>query len=367
MKKNDLSDQELLQKTEVAAKNETDATLELLKYLVQIDERRAYATLACSSLFEYVNKILGYSEMQTSERVNSVRLMRAVPEAKLKIQAGHLSMSTASKVHRFLKQEQKGGKPKSNDETIAIIEKCSGQSKREVEKTLFAQSSDEALVLKEQIRTVSDSLTEIKFLISDSTFDKLQEVKNLIGNDSLKDLFDQALDALLAQTKKKKGMEPKCTFPGKLDSASVSEVCPQFHVKPAQASEKEERVGDNDEENKTHGKVLSRESATRSRFIPISIKRVIISRSGNQCEFIDEKTKQRCTSKYQLQFDHYPIPFAQGGKNDAANLRNACFQHNQKWAMEAGLHFKLAREREPSAESFCGVKGVGEECSSPYG
>jgi hypothetical protein len=54
------SDSELLQKTEVVSKTEKEATLELLKYLVQVDERRAYAILACSSLFEYVNKILGY-------------------------------------------------------------------------------------------------------------------------------------------------------------------------------------------------------------------------------------------------------------------------------------------------------------------
>jgi hypothetical protein len=331
MKKNDLSDQELLQKTEVAAKNEKETTLELLKYLVQVDERRAYATLACASLFEYVNRILGYSEMQTSERVNSVRLMRAVPEAKLKIEAGHLSMSTASKVHRFLKQEQKGGKPKSNHETIAIIEKCSGQSKREVERTLFAQSSGEALVLKEQIRTVSDSLTELKFLVSDSTFDKLQEVKNLIGNDSLKDLFDQALDALLSQTKKKKGMEPKCTFPGKLKTASASTVSEP--IKNCATMTKEKRDHHQDPERSRELK----DNSARSRFIPISIKRIIISRSGNQCEFIDENSKQRCTSKHQLQFDHYPIPFARGGKNDALNLRHACFQHNQKWAMQAGL------------------------------
>jgi hypothetical protein len=44
-----------------------------------------------------------------------------------------------------------------------------------------------------------------------------------------------------------------------------------------------------------------------------------------------------------LQFDHYPQPFAKGGKHQPENLRHACFQHNQKAAMQAGLHF-LARE-----------------------
>jgi hypothetical protein len=306
------SDSELLQKTQVASKNEKDATLELLKYLIQVDERRAYATLACSSLFEYVHRILGYSEMQTSERVNSVRLMRAVPEVEAKIESGDLSMSTASQVQRFLRQEKKVGKPVSEAETLNLIETCAEQSKREVEKTLFSRSSEEALATAERTKTVSESLTELKFLIPDSTFQKLKEVKDLIGNDSLKDIFDQALDVLLAQTKKRKGMEPKSTFPEKEKANDGSTSEPTDSSTPNSPSH----------------------SKPNSRFIPMSVKRFVNLRAKNRCEFIDESTHERCASTHRLQFDHYPLPFALGGKSTEANLRKTCFQHNQKAAMQ---------------------------------
>ena len=54
-------------------------------------------------------KILGYSETQAAERVNSVRLMRAIPEVEAKIKTGSLSMTTASLVQRHLKQEKRAG------------------------------------------------------------------------------------------------------------------------------------------------------------------------------------------------------------------------------------------------------------------
>jgi hypothetical protein len=312
-----LTDSELLQKTKAASKNEKQATLELLKYLLQVDERRAYATLACSSLFEYVHKILGYSEMQTSERVNSVRLMRTIPEVEAKIESGDLSMSTASQVHRFIRQEKKAGNPINETEALKIIEECEGHSKREVEKKLFAHSSEEAIASVESTKIISDTLTELKFLVSESTFKKLEEVKNLIGNESLKDIFDQALEALLIQTKKKKGLEPKCTFPGKPNATSAS--------KSSETSTSDLNTKDQ-----------KGEASRRSRFIPIVIKRMVSERSGNQCEYVDPNFQKRCNSKHRLQFDHYPIPFAKGGKHQVRNLRHLCFQHNQKTAMANG-------------------------------
>jgi hypothetical protein len=252
--------------------------------------------------------------MQTSERVNSVRLMRSVPEVEAKMNSGNLSMSTASQVHRFLRQEKKVGHSVSEAETLKIVESCEGKSKREVEKALFSMASEEVHASAERTKVVSDCLTEVKFLIPESTFKKLEEVKNLIGNDSLKDIFDRALDALLNQNKKKKGMVSETTFPGK---ESIKTRLNPFPGTPNDPTPLQ----------------------IRKRFIPIAIKRIVSQRSGNQCEFVDLKTNKRCDSKHKLQFDHFPLPFAFGGTHTSANLRHACFQHNQKGAiLQTGLH-----------------------------
>jgi hypothetical protein len=333
MKINLLTDSELLQRTENASKNEKEATLELLKYLLQVDERRAYAVLACSSLFEYVHKILGYSEMQTSERVNSVRLMRAVPEVEAKIESGELSMSTASQVHRFLRQEKKAGNLIDETEALNIIEACEGHSKRQIEKKLFSFSSVEAIVQSESVKIVSEEYTELKFSVPEVTYQKLKEVKNLLGNDSLQDIFDQALQSLLIQVRKKRGMTPKATFPGKSNAVGKSDA-----LRNSEAYEKHSQtvLDVQDDTNRVNGSTFYA-SGLRSRYISIDAKRAVSLRSGNQCEFMNTTTKIRCDSHYRLQFDHYPVPFALGGANDASNLRHLCFQHNQKSAMESGL------------------------------
>ena len=164
------TDEELLILTKRASQKEKQSTFELLQYLIQVDERRAYATVSCSSLFEYVVKVLGYSESQAAERVNSVRLMRAIPEVEDKIKEGSLSMTTASQVQRHLRQEKKAGNPLNPAGTLELIESCAGQSKREVEKTLLSHASQEAAALQEKIREVTPELTELKFLVSESTF-----------------------------------------------------------------------------------------------------------------------------------------------------------------------------------------------------
>jgi hypothetical protein len=316
MKQNALSDSELLFKTELAAKNEKYATLELLRYLVQVDERRAYATRECSTLYAYVLTVLGYSEKESNERVNAVRLMRNVPDVEAKIESGKLSMTTASRVQQFLNVERKTGNEFSDLEASLLVETCRGQSKRKLEKTLLAQSSNEALVIqKERITEVSVEYTELKFLIPESTFQKLEEVKNLIGNESLKDIFDLALESLLNEVKKKKGMtEKKSTSPGNSELKKDSNLVVETKTTSVQPS------------------------YTPSRFIPIDVKRNISLRSSNQCEFVDSKTQTRCSSRYKLELDHYPVPFARGGSNEASNLRHACRQHNLRHAMEVGLN-----------------------------
>ena len=322
-----LSDENLLKETFDASKKEKQATFELLKYLVQVDERRAYATLDCSSLFEYVVKVLGFSETQASERVNSVRLKRAVPEAEDKIKNGSLSMTTASQIHRFSKQEKKAGNVVTKSETLEIIETCSSQSKREVEKILFSKASAEAKEAQEKIREVSEDLTELRFYIPEATFKKLNEVRNLLGNESLKDIFAQALDSLIQEKRRKKGMV--------LEDGNNVKPCDQTASTAIASS-----TAESNSTSKLHPSTLPAkekfQKKIQSRFISIHTKRIVSQRSGNRCEYINPKTKMRCSSQYKLELDH-EFPFALGGNNEASNLTHKCRQHNLKAAEEWGL------------------------------
>ena len=76
MKLTHLSNQELHQQTLTAAQTEKNATLELLKYLREVEMRRLFAERGYSSLFEYIVKALHYSEAAASERVAAMRLVK---------------------------------------------------------------------------------------------------------------------------------------------------------------------------------------------------------------------------------------------------------------------------------------------------
>jgi 5-methylcytosine-specific restriction endonuclease McrA len=350
-----LSDTELLMLTLRAAKTEKEATLALLDYLVEVDARRLYATVnGCSSLFDYLVKVLGFSHPGASERVNTVRLIRAVPPVKEHLETGRLTLTSAAQIQRFVNAEQKAhpkGKSVSAEEKGKVIEACLGKSKREVEKTLFEKHSEPARVLvQEKVRLVTATRSEIKFTVDESTLEKLQQLKDLIGNQSLENIFDQALDALLLSEKKKRGVIQKKLPANEVklngtqarsDDTDINAVQgppadsailkTQTHVQPTETYQTEA--------HRTETKPCNAhrtETQLNSRFIPIALKRLVFARSHGQCEFVDPRTKTRCHSTFRLQIDH-ELPRALGGKTESSNLRHLCSSHNLRMAAQAGL------------------------------
>jgi hypothetical protein len=78
------------------------------------------------------------------------------------------------------------------------------------------------------------------------------------------------------------------------------------------------------------------------RYFPASVKQSVRARSGNQCEFMDEKTKRRCTSRFALEFDHI-LPFAKGGASTLENCRHLCAGHNRFAAVREFGRAKMDR------------------------
>ena len=313
-----LSDSELLQKTESSIKRHKEATLELLEDLLEVDQRRLYATLSFSSLWDYLHCGFHYSEMQASEMVNAVKLMKAHPEVKEQIKQEELSITTASQIQRFVNQEKKVGHAISSKQTAEILESCKGLSKREVEKTLIGFSSESGRALsRERVKTVDQNHTELKFLVTDSTLQVLSQVKDLIGNETLSQIFDQSLRVYLEVEKKKRGRTER-------DRKAVKTA----------AKEKETKT---EKETSSQESTFLGKSESRSRFVSIGVLRTVAKRSGGQCEFVNPVTKLRCSSRFRLQLDHYPIPFCKGGKSTVDGLRHLCQNHNLRSAMEAGI------------------------------
>lgn len=320
-----LTDLELLDLTEAAAKNEKAATLVLLTHLEEVDKRRAYAADAYSSLFDYVVRGLGYAEGQAAERVSAMRLMREVPEVKTHIEAGALTLTSASLIQRHLRAERSA--PEERKKTItqetksALIQECLGQSKRSVEKILFSHASEPTrVVTQERTRQISETLTEVKVLIDEETRELLKRAKELSQTQTIAELLKQTLKSFIEQREKQLG-KVVTGQDGVLLDTQEHKGQPHIGV-PARPDVQPMRSND-----------------PHSRYIPVHMKRAIFRRSSGQCEYHAPHSSVRCSSMAHLQIDHV-IPLAVGGKTELKNLRHLCPAHNQKAAQIAGVHIQ---------------------------
>ncbi len=70
-------------------------------------------------------------------------------------------------------------------------------------------------------------------------------------------------------------------------------------------------------------------AAKSSRYIPVPVRKRVLSQSGLRCQYVDARSGRRCDSGRYLQIDHVQ-PFSRGGSSrDANNLRQLCGAHNR--------------------------------------
>lgn len=257
-----------------AAKNEKMATLELLDHLAEVDRRRLYAEWAYSSLFEYVHKALGYSEAQSSERVSAMRLLRKVPEVKVALEKGTLTLTSTAKLASHVKREKT-----SIEDTLTLLEKCEGKPTREVERVLVASSTQMAPA-PDKIRAVTPTLTRITLEVDQEFMALVTRIRELDGNPglALQAVFQRAMQEYVKRREVKAPKESASEMSAAPDSLRTASRAPEVKA--------------------------DRASISRSRYIAIAVRNRIRLRSQDQCEYRDPESKKRCESRFGLEFDH---------------------------------------------------------------
>lgn len=87
---------ELDQRIKTLAQKERDVLCEILWTIKEIDSRRIYLELGFPSLFEYLNKSVGYSAGSAQRRIDAARLLKEIPEVAAQIQSGEITLSQVS-------------------------------------------------------------------------------------------------------------------------------------------------------------------------------------------------------------------------------------------------------------------------------
>jgi hypothetical protein len=128
-----LTDKTLLADTLILVRREKETSLEILHHLLEIERRKLFVELKCSSLFDYCVRVLGYSEGAAQRRISSARLMGKSEEVQKALVAGEVNLTQLS-IMGSIKKE----KPETLIKDLLKLAKESGSAKKfqeEIKKT----------------------------------------------------------------------------------------------------------------------------------------------------------------------------------------------------------------------------------------
>lgn len=163
MKLNHLTDETLLKDIQTLVAEERVVAGKVLWHLKEIDRRKLFVELKCSSLFDFCVRILKYSEGQASRRVSGARLLREVPELAEKLEDGSLNLTQLNQASFFFRDE----KISRTEDKKKILQKLENRSTRETERILHEHRKDAVsrkvfLVVKEDTKKRLEKVRDLK-------------------------------------------------------------------------------------------------------------------------------------------------------------------------------------------------------------
>lgn len=311
-----LSDQQLIERTEYLARRERAVVEYLIWHLQEIQDRKLFILMGYTSLFECLVKHFKYSEPVAYTRMSALKIMSAVPEAAGALNSGEVSLTTLSLTQSFIrKQEKETGEKISLEQKIQYLESIKNRSAAEVKKVLATIHPVAELPLDKVHHLTSDH-AQLQVVVDNSTLEKIEKLKSLISHENIdpsyNEIFNLSLDLAIKEIEKKKGINTtgrNLKMNASVEAAS-SAACQDDSHQPLSSQ-------------------LSTQSFSgkSSRYVSRDIKRTVLSRSNGQCEHI-HSNGQRCSSKFQIEFDHI-LAFSKGGGAGIDNIQSLCRVHNQ--------------------------------------
>ena len=367
-----LPDSDLLAAAERCAGNEREATVRLVASLLEIDKRRLYRDVGCSSLFTYCTEVLRLSEHAAYLRMEAARTARKFPVVLERLASGDLTLTAVGLLAKHLTPENH----------VSVIDAARRRSKRDLEHLVAAIAAEPDVASRLRRlpppRLASEAhVTAIAAELAGNPSKIIGAVVSAAREALPPDLDNPALDldSPPAQALAVAGPAPNTVLPP-VAPAVVRAIAPgRYKLQvtiSADTDAKLRRVRDllrhvvpdgdlaavidraltvllADLEKKqlaaTDRPCVARESSPGTRHIPASVKRAVWARDQGRCAF--EGSAGRCTERGFLEF-HHRLPFAMGGQATVTNVELRCKTHN---AFEAERCFGLRAASDAKAGS----------------
>jgi 5-methylcytosine-specific restriction endonuclease McrA len=308
-----LSNSDLLTKTRALVSEERRLTALVLNHLQEVERRRLHLELGFSSLFDFCQRELGYSENEAHSRISAMRLSREIPSVVSAVEEGRLSLTNLVRAQSYFRQEKKAGKPVSLAEKKELVSALEGKSTRDCERILAELSPQP--VHMERERMISGGQTQITFVADEELRADLEKIRALWGHQELS--FAEMIQKMAKMVLQK--VDPQHTRLEQSPCARKVEVPAEF-ITP------------------------------KNRHIPAAVRREVWVRDEGKCSYTHPASGRKCTSPFALELDHLD-PYAYGGAHSVENLRLLCRAHHGHRTKPTSLEVSPEYRRDNSSPS----------------
>jgi hypothetical protein len=157
-------------------------THQILLLIIEIDLRKLYLPMACSSLFDYLVKIIGYAPASAQQRIDAARMMQQVPELGMKIEEGSLKLTQISQVQQAIRLVQKKDKtqilPSEKKQLLARLENKTGPESE----LILAQEFDLPVQTQIKQKIQRDESVRVELTFSKQQMETLTRAKELLSH-----------------------------------------------------------------------------------------------------------------------------------------------------------------------------------------
>jgi 5-methylcytosine-specific restriction endonuclease McrA len=371
-----LSEQELLAHFAELVARDRRTTAELLVAIAEIDERKLWATHACSSMFTFCMKRFHMSEQVTTKRLWAARTARRFPIILEMVARGELHLGAIHLLAKHLTAENHA----------QVLERARHKSCREVERLVaeLAPRSDVPSRIRALPghraagRTVDEPAVDEAAAVQGTSREELSTRSDVAGASNASpdsNLTSRAIDTRLLRTPESRAAKPIVALSPRRYKIEIT-VDEATHDKLRSLQDLMARTGtgrdpaaiisraidvllvrtlvrkagctDQPKSKTPASDVAVAGRAQHSRTIPAAVRLEVWLRDSGRCRYEDRRGR-RCGETSNVEF-HHKHAFALGGPPTTENIELRCAAHNQLQAdLDFGRSFMDAKRGDAAA------------------